>query len=199
MNEIENLIQDLSNPDRIERSDAVWGIVHLCDTGVRPHEAVPSLRILLDDFSEPYIRMIAAGAILRILGQDSVAMSVLVESLDTRNAFLRITVCDFLGEVRDDPAVLALLKLLLDEEDITAKAGEALTKLTGDLSYSFEGALNQLAQFDDELTKCIGREHLLFLGRNHKEIIPMLRDRLNSLPWDVRLDAEEIFHILKNE
>lgn len=199
MNEIESLINDLSSDDRIERSNAIWGIVHLCDTRIKPQQAVSPLRKLMENLSEPYIRMIAAGAILRILGRDSVAMSVLVESLDTRDHFHRSTVCDFLGEVRNDPAVLALLKLLLDDENVYANAGDALSKLTGNLIYTFEGALKQLAQFDDELTKCVGREHLLFLGRNNKEIIPILRERLNSLPWDVRLDAEEIFHILKNE
>lgn len=200
MTDIETLISDLSSPDRVKRSDAVWRLLNLSEGEAKPIEAVPSLRLLLDDLSEPCIRMSAAGAILAILGKDDQALAVLIDSMDDPHQAHCATVCEFLGKANDpnNPAVLLLLKSLLNDDELYANAADAITEITGDLTYSFEGALKQLGHFEDELTRCVGREHLLFLGRNHKEIIPMLRDRLNSLQWDARLEAEEILHLLKN-
>lgn len=194
MDDIDRFVVDLSDPDRLLRCDALWGLMNL---GRRAIKAIAAIRPMLTDEPEPFVRLIAAGSIIRILGNDVQARTVLIDILDHQDCFLQLIACRFLGHT-NDPSVLPLLKSLLQDDDLFAGAAEAISMISDDWSYTVEAALRQLAT-EDELIRNVGWESLIFLGRNNEEIIPILRARLNSLPWDIRIDAEELLHILKSE
>lgn len=194
MNDIDRFIVDLSDPDRLLRCDALWGLMNL---GRRAIKAIPAIRPMLTDERENFVVLLAAGTVIRILGNDVQARTVLIDILDHQDCFLQLIACRFLGHT-NDPSVLPLLKSLLQDDDLFAGAAEAISMISGDWSYTVEAALRQLAT-EDELTKNVGWESLMFFGRNNEEVIPILRARLNSLAWPVRLEVEEILHILKGE
>jgi HEAT repeat protein len=94
-NNIESLIADLGSPDRLLRCKAVWRLKRLGDAA-RP--AIPALKLLLDDATEPYLQIVAAGVISRICPEDPAALPVLVQGLSHSEGLHRAAAIEFLGE-----------------------------------------------------------------------------------------------------
>ncbi len=195
MDEIDALINDLSSEDRIKRCDAIWALMNIGkDAGI----AVPPIRQLLDDHSEPFICLIAAGAIICIVGDDEQAISILIEAVESEDSVMQALACKFLGHSRD-PSVLPSLFSLLSDESLLHSAAQAIGMVSGDWSYLIDVSLKSLGDFDDQIMQGLARESLLMLGKEDKAIVSLLVERLSSLHWEVRLELEEILHILKTE
>ena len=150
---------------------------------------------LLEEESDMYIRLGAAGAICRIAPDEADAvLPVLLAELHDNNFVHRDTACKFVGEIgpRANAAVPSLLNLLDDEaETVQCSASEAIGKITGDWSHAIEVGV-KLIQHPDWLIRVVGAEHFAVIGTKAKPAIPRLRELLGCVEWEVRLDVEEV-------
>jgi len=189
---IPDLIDDLSDPERLMRTSAVW---KLMDFGESGRAALPALIRLLDNESEMYIRLGAAGAICRIAPVEAEAiLPVLMAGLHDNDFVNRDTACMFVGGIglKAHAAIPTLLNLLDDEtESVQCSASEALGRISGDWSHAVEVGV-ELLQSPDWLIRVVGSEHFQAIGIEAKAAIPRIRELLGSVEWQLRQDVEEV-------
>jgi HEAT repeat protein len=189
------LIDRLSDEDRLVRNSTMWSLMEF---GHAARSAVPALKQFLDDYSEPYMRIIAAGTISRIAPEDPAATPILVEGLRDPVGIHRVTACEFLGEVRGT-SVTPSIPLLSDNETLVRfAAAEAIGKLVGEWYYAVVECVRQLGD-TDEYVRYMGRENLMSLDHHAKAAIPMLKARVDTVRWEVRLDIEEVLWELRGQ
>lgn len=196
-NAVDTLIAELASADRLKRSNAVWNLMELGDAA-RP--AIPALKQLVDDLAEPYIRLVAAGALSRIAPEEPVALPVLVEGLADPVGLHRATACEFLGQRRNKSGVLKAMALLSDPEfSVRFAAGVAVGKTFNHWFHAVAVCVAMLKDGDYE-NRCVGKESLLSLGPHAKADVDMLTMALkDDVPWDVRLDIEKVLDELRRQ
>jgi HEAT repeat protein len=190
------LIERVADEDRLVRHSAVRALMGLGDAA-RP--AIPALKRLLDDHTEPYIRLSAAGAISRIAPEEPAALPVLVEGLGDPVSIHRATACEFLGERRNKSAVLNAMTLLSDPDfSVRFAAGVAVGKTFKNGMHAVAVCVAMLKD-SDWTTRRAGKECLLSLGPHAKADMDLLTMAIVDAPWEVRLDLEEALDELRRQ
>ena len=191
---LESLIADLASPDRLRRSNAVWSLM---DLGEAARPALPGLRLLLEDNTEPYIRISAAGTIRRIVPKDLPALAVLVEGLRDPVGLHRATACEFLGETGDKSSVLRVMALLGDPDfSVRFAASVAIGQRFNDWLHAVAVCV-AMPKVDDEHNRSLGKQCLLRIGRQAKAHMDLLSMALVDVWWEARIDIEEALDELR--
>lgn len=195
MPDLDALIADLDSTDRLIRSNAVWKVMEL---GEEARVAIPALKRLLDDHEEPYIRLLAAGAISKFAPEVPDVVRVLIGGLTDPIGIHRATACEFLGERQDKSGVLKAMTLLSDPDfSVRFAAGVAVGKTFHHWFHAVAVCVAMLRDSDQQ-NRNVGKESLLSLGNRAKADIDLLKMALADAPWEARLDIEEVLDELRN-
>ncbi len=152
---IEALIADLASPDRLMRSKAIYS---LNEIGVAARPAIPALKRVMADDLEPFLQIIAAGAVGAIARDDPDAVPVLVAALDDPIGFNRATACELLGERRHKSGVLCTMKLLNDEDfSVRFAAAEAIGLTFGNWLHAVAVCVVMLKDADSSIRAMVPR------------------------------------------
>ena len=191
---INALIERLTDSHRVVR---VAAVELLRDIGNEAQSAIPALKRLLEERSEPFIRLSAAGAISKIASEDPAALPVILEGLNDPVGLVRATACEFIGDGRNKSAVLNLLPLLNDSElSVRFASGVAVGKTFGQWFHAVAACMAMLTD-SDWTTRCAGKECLLSIGRHTQQSLDMLEMAMVDARWEVRLDLEEVLAELR--
>ena len=186
---INALIERLTDTHHVVR---VAAVELLRDIGAEAQSAIPALKRVLEDRSEPFIRLSAAGTISVLAPEDTAALPVILEGLNNPVGIHRATACEFIGNRLDKVAVLNVLPLLSDSELIVRfAAGVALGKTFGRWFHAIAACIAMLTD-SDWTTRCAGRECLLSIGCHAKQHLDILKKAMVDAQWEVRLDLEEV-------
>ena len=195
-NTVESLTADLASLDRIVRTKAVLCLRKLADAA-RP--AVPALKLLLADATEPYLQIIAAAAIGRIAPEDPAPTPVLVKALGDPIGLHRTAAIEFLGERRSKTAVLNAMTLLSDEDFLVRFAtGKAIGRTFGNWMHAVAICLEMLKDAN-ETNRAMGGECLLSIRRQAQDHLDLLEMAIKDADWQARLDIEEILAEMRRE
>lgn len=186
---INALIERLTDNHRVVR---VAAVELLRKIGTEAQSAISALKRLLEDRSEPFIRLSAAGAISTIAPEDTAALPVILEGLNDPVGIHRATVCEFIGNRRNKLAVLHLIPLLnAPELSVRFAAGVAVGKTFGNWFHAVAACMAMLTD-SDWTTRCAGKECLLSIGPHAKADLGPLKKALVDASWESRLDIEEV-------
>ena len=191
---LDTLIADLANPDRQLRMEAIWTLKKFGEVA-RP--AVPALKVIMADTSEPYLQIMAAGTVSRIAPEDPSPTPVLVAGLKDEVSLHRVAAIEFLGERRSKTAVLNAMTLLSDEDFLVRFAtGKAIGKVVGDY---FHAVAICVAMLKDEnaTNRAMGAECLLSIGRYVGDHLDLLTMAMADSSWQARLDIEQVLAELR--
>lgn len=187
-------IERLTDEDRIVRNAAVWCLM---DFGDAARPAILALKRLLDDDTEPYIRISAAGAISHIAPDDPTAVPMLVEGLRDPVGLHRARACEFLGNRRNKSAVLNAMTLLSDPEfAVRFAAGVAVGRTFNHWFHAVAVCVAMLTDRDEQ-NRSLGRESLLRLGPYAKADIDLLTMALVDASPAIRHEIEEVIEALR--
>jgi HEAT repeat protein len=155
------------------------------------------LKRLLDELTEPYLRLCAAGAISKIDPEDADAVAVLVQGLSDASMSHRTIACEFLGDGRNNRAVLNVMPLLGDPAySVRFAAAEAIGRVFDDWLCAVGVCIAMLGD-DDEIVRQAGAECLLGIGRPARAHLNLLKMAMLNAPWQARLDMEEALDALR--
>jgi len=191
---LETLIADLASPDRQLRMEAIWTLKKLGESA-RP--AVPALKVVMADTSEPYLQIVAAGTVSKIAPEDPSPTSVLVQGLKDEVSLHRVAAIEFLGERRSKTAVLNAMTLLSDEDFLVRFAtGKAIGKVVGDYFHAVAICVAMLKD-ENETHRAMGAECLLSIGRYVGDHFDLLTMAIADSSWQARIDIEEVLAELR--
>ena len=193
---IEALIADLASPDRLVRSEAIYSLKEI---GVAARSAIPALKRVMSDGSEPFLQIVAAGAVGAIVRDDPDAVPVLVAALDDPIGFHRATACELLGERRHKSGVLCTMKVLNDEEfSVRFAAAEAIGLTFGNWLHAVAICVAMLKDADSAI-RAMGVESILSIKMFVQNDLDLLQMAVADASWEARLDIEEVLAQLRSE
>lgn len=193
---IESLIADLASPDRLVRCEAIYS---LREIGIPARSAVSPLKRVMNDVSEPFLQIIAAGAIGAIARDDPDAVPILIAALNDPLGFHRATACELLGERRHKSGVLCTMKVLNDEEfSVRFAAGEAIGLTFGNWLHAVAVCVVMLKDADSSI-RAMGIESILSIKKFVQNDLDVLEMALVDASSEVRLDIEEVLAQLRSE
>lgn len=193
---IESLIADLASPDRLVRSESISSLKEI---GVAARSAVSALKQVMNDGSEPFLQIIAAGAVGAIARDDPDAVPVLVAALDDPIGFHRATACELLGERRHKSGVLCTMKVLNDEDfSVRFAAAEAIGLTFGDWLHAVAVCVAMLKDADSSI-RAVGVESILSIKMFVQNDLDLLQMAVADASWEARLDIEEVLAQLRSE
>lgn len=193
---IEALIADLASPDRLVRSEAIYSLKEI---GVPARSSVPALKRVMNDGSEPFLQIVAAGAVGAIARDDSDAVPVLVAALDDPIGFHRATACELLGERRHKSGVLCTMKVLNDEDfSVRFAAAEAIGLTFGNWLHAVAICVAMLKDADTSI-RAVGVESILSIKKFVQNDLDLLQMAVADASWESRLDIEEVLAQLRSE
>ena len=185
-----DLIDALSSPDRLI---CITAAEPLAELGQDARDALPGLQEWLRS-EESYFRVVGAATILKIdPSQVKCVLPVLIEGLESEPCPVRSVAADTLAELGPMAmsALNALEKCLGDEvASIRCGAAIAIWKITGDPSLAVQIGVKLLGD-PDWIVRCLGAEHLGFLGPVAASAIPALEETLGDEIGAVRNEAEQ--------
>ena len=189
------LTERLTDEDRSVVVTAMFTLKRLSRVA---RSAIPSLMVVMADTSEPYLRIVAAGTIGKIVPEDPSTVPILVAALDDLNSFHRAAGCEFLGERRHS-AVLNTMKLFSDP-DFTVRfaASKAYSKFTGNWMHAVAVCVAMLKD-DNATNRAMGGECLLSIRRNVKDHLDLLTMAMADSSWQARIDIEEVLAELRRQ
>ena len=193
---IESLVADLASPDRLVRCDAIYSLKEI---GVTARSAIPALKRVMSDDSEPFLQIVAAGAIGAIARDDPDAVPVLVAALNDPIGFHRATACELLGERRHKSGVLCTMKVLNDEDlSVRFAAAEAIGLTFGNWLHAVAVCVVMLKDADSSI-RAMGIESILSIKKFVQNDLDLLQMAMADASWDARLDIEEDLDQLRSE
>ena len=193
---IDDLIADLGSPDRLVRHNAIQSLRKL---GEAARSAVPALKLVMADTTEPYLQIMAAGAVSKIAPEDPSPTPVLVAGLKDAEGLHRAAAIEFLGERRSKTAVLNAMTLLSDPDFIVRFAtGKAIGRTFGNWMHSVAVCVVMLKD-ENATNRAMGGECLLSIRRQAHDHLDLLTMAMADAPWEVRLDIEEILAELRKQ
>ena len=193
---IESLVADLASPDRLVRCDAIYSLKEI---GVTARSAIPALKRVMFDASEPFLQIEAAGAIGAIARDDPDAVPVLVAALNDPIGFHRATACELLGERRHKSGVLCTMKVLNDEYlSVRFAAAEAIGLTFGNWLHAVAVCVVMLKDADSSI-RAMGIESILSIKKFVQNDLDLLQMAMADASWDARLDIEEVLDQLRSE
>ncbi|MFO1043302.1 MAG: HEAT repeat domain-containing protein [Planctomycetaceae bacterium] len=193
---IESLVFDLASPNRIVRSKAIYS---LNEIGVSARPAIPALKRVMNDGSEPFLQIIAAGAVGAIARDDPGAVPILVAALNDPIGLHRATACELLGERRHRSGVLSTMKLLNDEDfSVRFAAAEAIGLTFGNWLHAVGMCVAMLKDADSSI-RAMGSESILSIKKFVQNDLDVLEMALVDASSNVRLEIEEVLAQLRSE
>ena len=193
---LDTLIADLASPDRLLRMEAIWTLKKLGESA-RP--AVPALKVVMADTSEPYLQIMAAGTVTRIAPEDPAPTPVLVAGLKDEVSLHRVAAIEFLGERRSKTAVLNAMTLLSDEDFLVRFAtGKAIGKVVGDYFHAVAVCVAMLKD-ENATNRAMGGECLLSIRHYVGDYLDMLTMAMADVSWQARIDIEELLAELRRQ
>lgn len=193
---IEDLIADLSSPDRLMRCEAISSLKEI---GVAAQSAIPVLKRVMTDGSEPLLQIIAAGAVGAIAREDPDAVPALVAALNDPVGFHRATACELLGERRHKSGVLCTMRVLNDEDfSVRFAAAEAIGLTFGNWLHAVAVCVVMLKDSDSSI-RAMGAECILSIKKFVKNELDVLQTAVADASWEARLDIEEVLAQLRSE
>ena len=193
---IEDFIAELASPDRLVRSKAIYS---LNEIGVTARPAIPALKKVMNDDSEPFLQIIAAGAVGAIARDDPDAVPVLVAALNDPIGFNRATACELLGERRHKSGVLCTMKVLNDEDfSVRFAAAEAIGLTFGNWLHAVAVCVVMLKDADSTI-RAMGVESILSIKKFVQNDLDVLEMVVVDASSDARLDIEEVLAQLRSE
>jgi HEAT repeat protein len=191
---IDALIADLDSPDRLLRNKAIRSLKRL---GEVARSAVPALKLVMADTTEPYLQIMAAGAVSRIALEDQSPTPVLVAGLKDAEGLHRAAAIEILGERRSKTAVLNAMTLLSDHDFIVRFAtGKAIGRTFGNWMHAVAVCVAMLKD-ENATNRAMGGECLLSIRLQAQDHLDLLTMALADAPWEARLDIEEILAELR--
>ncbi len=195
MQKIERLIGNLSESDVVVCCNALWSLKEM---GTKAKPALPTLRPFLQDQAEPYLQIVAAGAIGAIDRSDVEAVSVLIAALDDPKPVHRSTACQFLGEIRHRTGVQAAVKLFTDDSfTVRFEAAKAYGLTFGNWLHAI-GICLEMLKDSDYTNRLVGAENLLELKPYIQNDLDVIAMAVSTASWESRLDLEEVLHQLRS-
>ena len=192
---IESLVADLASPDRLVRCDAIYSLKEI---GVTARSAIPALKRVMSDDSEPFLQIVAAGAIGAIARDDPDAVPVLVAALNDPIGFHRATACELLGERRHKSGVLCTMKVLNDEDlSVRFAAAEAIGLTFGNWLHAVAVCVVMLKHADSSI-RAMGIESILSIKKFVQNDLDLLQMAVADASWEARLDIEEVLAQLRS-
>ena len=193
---LETLIADLASPDGLVRCEAIYSLKEI---GVPARSAVSALKRVMNDVSEPFLQIVAAGAVGAIARDDKDAVPVLVAALDDPIGFYRATACELLGERRHKSGVLCTMKVLNDEVfSVRFAAAEAIGLTFGNWLHAVAICVAMLKDADSSI-RAMGVESILSIKKFVQNYLDLLQMAVADASWESRLDIEEVLAQLRSE
>lgn len=193
---IESLIGDLASPDRQVRCEAIYSLKEI---GVPARSAVSALKRVMNDGSEPFLQIIASGAVGAIARDDQDAVPILVAALNDPIGFNRATACELLGERQHRSGVLCTMKLLNDEDfSVRFAAAEAIGLTFGNWLHAVSMCVSMLKDADSTI-RAMGVESILSIKKFIQNDLDLLQMAVADASWEARLDIEEVLAQLRSE
>ena len=193
---LETLIADLASPDRLVRIEAIWTLKKLGESA-RP--AVPALKVVMADTSEPYLQIMAAGSIGSIAPEDRSPTPVLVAGLKDAVSLHRVAAIEFLGERRSKTAVLNAMTLLSDDDFLVRFAtGKAIGRTFNNWMHAVAVCVAMLKD-ENETNRAMGGECLLSIRRYVGDHLDLLTMAMADSSWQSRLDIEQVLAELRRQ
>ena len=193
---IEAFVADLASPDRLVRCKAIYS---LNEVGVPARPAIPALKRVMNDGSEPFLQIIAAGAVGAIARDDKDAVPILVAALNDPIGFNRATACELLGERRHKSGVLCTMKVLNDEDfSVRFAAAEAIGLTFGNWLHAVAVCVVMLKDADSSI-RAMGAESILSIKKFVQNDLDLLQMAVVDASSEIRLDIEEVLAQLRSE
>ena len=191
---LEAFIADLANPDRQVRMEAIWTLKKLGESA-RP--AVPALKVVMADTSEPYLQIVAAGTVTKIAPEDPSPTPVLVQGLKDTVSLHRVAAIEFLGERRSKTAVLNAMTLLSDDDFLVRFAtGKAIGRTFNNWMHAVAVCVAMLKD-ENATNRAMGGECLLSIRRYVGDHLDLLTMAMAECSWQARIDIEEVLAELR--
>ena len=193
---IERLIKNLGEPDGVVRCNALFSLKEL---GEQAKPALDAIKRFLHDKSDPYLQIIAAGAIGAIDRSDPEAVPVLIAALNDPKPIHRATACEFLGERRHKSGVLCTMKLFTDQSFMVRfEAAKAYGLTFGNWLHAIGICLEMLKDSDDT-NRFIGAENLLGIKQYIQNDLDVVAMAISTASWESRIDLEEVLNQLRSK
>ena len=193
---IERLIRNLSEPDGVIRCNALFSLKELREEA-KP--ALAAIKRFLRNSSDPYLQIIAAGAIAAIDRSDPEAVPVLIAALNDSKPAHRAWACEFLGERRHKSGVLCLMKLFNDESfTVRFEAAKAYGLTFGNWLHAI-GICLEMLKDEDDTNRFIGAENLLGIKQHIQNDLDVVAMAVSTASWESRIDLEEVLNQLRSK
>lgn len=190
---INSLISDLNNADREIRIEA---ISELKELGAAAQSSIPALKIVMFDTTDRYLQVLAAGSVSKIDSSDPSPTPILVQGL--KESETRLASIEFLGDRRSKTAVLNAMSLLSDDDFLVRFAtGKAIGKVSGDYFHAVAVCVAMLKD-ENETKRVIGGQCLLSIRRYVGDHLDLLTMAMADVPWESRIDLEEVLCQLRS-
>lgn len=195
MQKLERLIRNLGESDRVVRCNALYSLKEL---GEQAKRALAAIKPFLHEGADPYLQIIAAGAVSTIDRSDPEAVPVLIAALNDPKPIHRATACEFLGELRHKSGVLCTMKLFNDESfTVRFEASKAYGLTFGNWLHAIGMCLDMLKD-DDETNRFIGAENLLSIKQHIQNDLDVVSMAISTASWESRLDLEEVLYQIRS-
>lgn len=193
---IDTLIADLASPDRQVRMEAIWTLKKFGEVA-RP--AIPALKLVMADTSEPYLQIMAAGTVSKIAPDDPSPTPVLVAGLKDSESLHRVAAIEFLGERRSKTAVLNAMTLLSDDDFLVRFAtGKAIGRTFNNWMHAVAVCVAMLKD-ENATNRAMGGECLLSIRRYVGDHLDLLTMAMADVSWQARIDIEEVLAELRRQ
>jgi HEAT repeat protein len=191
---LDTLIADLTSPDRLLRMEAIWTLKKL---GESARSAVPALKVVMADTSEPYLQIVAAGTVTKIAPEDPSPTPLLVQGLKDTVSLHRVAAIEFLGERRSKTAVLNAMTLLSDDDFLVRFAtGKAIGRTFNNWMHAVAVCVAMLKD-DNATNRAMGGECLLSIRRYVGDHLDLLTMAMADCSWMARIDIEQVLAELR--
>jgi hypothetical protein len=193
---LDTLIADLASTDRLLRMEAIWALKKL---GESARSAIPALKLVMADTSEPYLQIMAAGSISRIAPEDGSPTPVLVAGLNDEVSLHRVAAIEFLGERRSKTAVLNAMPFLSDDDFLVRFAtGKAIGRTFNNWMHAVAVCVAMLKD-ENATNRAMGGECLLSIRRYVGDHLDLLTMAMGDVSWQARIDIEEVLAELRRQ
>lgn len=193
---IKDFIADLASPDRQVRMEAIWTLKKF---GEAARPAIPGLKLVMADTTEPYLQIMAAGTVSKIAPEDPSPTPVLVQGLKDTVSLHRVAAIEFLGERRSKTAVLNAMTLLSDDDFLVRFAtGKAIGRTFNNWMHAVAVCVAMLKD-DNATNRAMGGECLLSIRRYVGDHLDLLTMAMADCSWQSRIDIEEVLAELRRQ
>jgi len=185
----------LTDEDRSVVVTAMFALKRLAQFA---RSAIPALKVISANSSDPYLQIVAAATLGKIAPETPDCIPILVAALDDPNSLNRAAACEFLGERRHS-AVLNTMKLFNDADFVVRFAAtKSYAKFTGNWMHAVAVCVAMLKD-DNETNRAMAAECLLSIRRYVGDHLDLLTMAMADSSWQARIDIEELLAELRRQ